>query len=174
MKKIVCTLLSLLLLLGGALALVACNAASAPEIPEGYQKFADDCLSFAYPENWKKSTGSTVILTNPTGAGNNITVVYEPQTDLYKNMTAQTFIDTIKPSFDAVNMSIYGVSVTQTTSNGQDVTKINYTASLSGVTMEQTVFVITVDDRTYSVTVTETAQDDALVDTVFNTLYPIQ
>ena len=173
MKMIVRALLALLLVLGVALSLAACSSTPPPEIPEGFQVFEDGYLSFAFPNSWEKTGASTVILTPPEGKGNNVTVVYEEKTDLYENMTVDDFNKTVKPSFDAVDMAVTDVTVEQTTSNGQNVTKLNYSASLSDVSMEQTTFVITIRDRTYSVTVTEINQDDLLVRTVFDTLFPV-
>ncbi len=173
MKKILCIALATLLVLGSMLALAACGA-KAPEIPEGYQVYEYDALSFAYPEDWNKTDGSTAILTNPTGVGNNITVVYEAKTDLFETMTVESFNELFKPTFEAMGMSVSNVTINQKTSNGLDVTEINYTATMVGMTMEQTLFVVTIGDRTYTVTVTEATQDDTLVSNVFKTLYEVK
>lgn len=170
MKKISSIALAALLVLGSMLAFASCKA-NAPEIPEGYQVYENGDLSFAYPENWTKDDSSTVLLMNPTGIGNNITVVYEGKTDMYAEMTVETFDELLRPAFEAMGMTLSNVTVKQKTSNGLDVTEINYTAKFMGTTMEQTGFIVTVGDRTYTVTVTETTQDDTLVSNVFNTLY---
>lgn len=173
MRKISCIALAALLVLGSMLALASCGA-KAPEIPEGYQVYENQGLSFAYPEDWTKTDGSTVILINPTGIGNNITVVYEGKTDMYAEMTAESFDELMRPTYEAMGMTLSNVTVNQKTSNGLDVTEINYTAKVMGVTMEQTAFITTIGDRTYTVTVTETTQDDTLVSNVFNTLYEVK
>ena len=173
MKKISCIALAVLLMLGSMLAFSSCNAKT-PEIPEGYQVYENGGLSFAYPENWTKTDGSTVILINPTGIGNNITVVYEGKTDMYAEMTAESFNELLKPTYEAMGMTLSNVTVNQKTSNGLDVTEINYTAKVMDTTMEQTAFIATIGDRTYTVTITETTQDDTLVSNVFNTLYEVK
>ena len=168
MKKISCIALAALLVLGSMLALASCGA-KAPEIPEGYQVYENGGLSFAYPEDWTKTDGSTVLLINPTGVGNNITVVYEAKYN-HKDLTIDTFNEQMKPAYEAMGMTVSNATVTQKTSNGLDVTEIHYTAKMMGVTMEQTAFITNIGDRTYTVTVTETTQDDTLVSNVFNTL----
>lgn len=172
MKKISCIALAALLVLGSMLALASCGA-KAPEIPEGYQVYENGGLSFAYPEDWTKTDGSTVLLINPTGIGNNITVVYESKYN-HKDLTLDTFNEQMKPSYEAMGMTVSNATVEHKTSNGLDVTEINYTAKMMGVTMEQTAFITTIGDRTYTVTVTETTQDDTLVSNVFNTLYEVK
>lgn len=170
MKKILCITLATLLVLGSMLAFSACGA-KAPEIPEGYQVYEDGSLSFAYPEDWTKNSGSTVILMNPAGVGNNITVVYEAKTDVYEKMTVESFNTDMKPAYEAMGMTVSNVSITNQETNGLDVVELSYTAKMMGVSMEQTAFITTIGDRTYTVTVTETTQDDTLVSNVFNTLY---
>ena len=41
---------------------------------------------------------------------------------------------------------------------------------MNGVTMKQSLFIVTVGSKTYTVTVTETTPDTTLVNNVFNTL----
>ncbi len=153
-------------------ALVACGGkVKAPEIPDGYQKYDNGALSFAYPADWSANSGSVVTLTNPSGAGNNITVVYEAKTDMYDDLTAESFGTMMQPTYEAMGMKISDVKVEKKTANGLDVVQITYNAKLAGVSLSQTAFITTVGDSTYSVTVTEMTEDDELVKTVFETLY---
>ena len=142
-----------------------------PTIPEGYKLYDNGDISFAYPDDWTKTDGSTVMLMNPTGAGNNITVVYEAKTDIYDDMTISDFNDMFKPVFEAMGMTITNPSVSNSTNdNGLKIAKISYTVSSSGVNMKQTMYIMTVGQRTYTVTVTESTSDAALVKNVFDTL----
>ena len=58
-----------------------------PTIPEGYKLYDNGDISFAYPADWVKTDGGVVILTNKSGAGNNITVTYEAKNTIYDTFT---------------------------------------------------------------------------------------
>ena len=112
MKKILCALLALLLLIGCTFTFASCNTPNDQKpndtqqgeneddkkqeegedqkdivIPEDYVVYDDGKISFAYPKNWTKQNGSVVILTGTNG--NNITVVYEPKTNMYDDLTIE-------------------------------------------------------------------------------------
>lgn len=175
MKRVVRLLLVTLLLLGCISGITACGgAAKAPEIPEGYKAYDNGSLSFAYPEDWNANSGSVVTLVNPTGIGNNITVVQEAKTDMYDDLTAESFGTMMQPTYEAMGMKVSDVQVEKKTTNGLDVVQITYNAKLAGVSMSQTAFITTIGDSTYTVTVTETTADDVLVSTVFETLYAVK
>ncbi len=182
MKKAFRIILTLCIMLTLAFALTACDKQGATPtaqptpvptvtIPEGYIMYDNGSISFVYPQNWSKTDASVTMLINPTGVGNNITVAYEAKSDIYKTMTVDSFNTTLKPSMDAVGMNVTGVSVEQKTNAlGNSIPTISYTASMSGVSIKQTLFVIDSGDKNYIVTVTETNADRQLVDNVFNTL----
>lgn len=188
MKKFLCALFAALLTVCSAFALCACNSDPAqtttaaptkqpPVIPEGYALYSDGTIAFSYPGNWSKTVqGNITVLTNPTGQGNNITVTYEPKTDMYATMTAQDFTDVIKPTYDALGLEISGVSVTQTTNDFYEIaiTRISFTTKAGTVSMAQTLFIHTFGERTYSVSVTEATSDVTLRETVFQTLHQAQ
>ena len=74
-------------------------------------------------------------------------------------------------------MNTYGFRVSdfklsQTKNDFVDkITKMTCTTTAENTsTMKQTMFVVTVGNRTYTITVTESTADQELVDTVFNTL----
>ena len=142
---------------------------TAPECPEGYKLYESERISFAYPENWIKQDGSVVILMNSV-TGNNITVVYEAKTTMYDNMTVSSFNEMFAPAFQASGMTASNVQITQTTANGLKIIKITYDATVSGVSMSQTLLITNIGDRTYSVSVTEVVKDSELVNTVLETI----
>ncbi len=140
-------------------------------IPEGYKLYENDDISFAYPEDWEVTDGSTVIITDLLNGGNNITVVYEPKTDIYDDMEISDFNEMFKPVFEAMGMNVTNPDVDSATNdNGLKMTKIAYSASTQGIAMKQTLYITTVGSRTYTVTVTETTSDAELVENVFDTL----
>ena len=142
-----------------------------PTIPDGYKLYDNGSISFAYPDDWSMTDGSTVILINPEGYGNNITVVYEAKNTIYDDMTVEDFNELLKPSFEAMGFSVSNPEVSIIKNKaGVTVTKMTYTATVDGISMQQTIFVTTANNRSYSITVTETWNDDELVETVFNTL----
>lgn len=184
MKKIICYLLALCMAFCCVLALVACGGDETPDsssleassevsagyvLPEGYQLYENGYVSFAYPSDWTVTDGSTVILQN-TENTNNITVVYENATDMYENMTTESFVADLQPTLEAMGMTVSGVKVTQKENGGLAVTEMTYTIAFNGVSMGQTVYAVTVSDRTYSVTVTEVVPDSALVTNVYDSL----
>ena len=140
-----------------------------PTIPEGYKLYDNGNISFAYPDDWTITDGSTVLIT--AGAGNNITVVYEAKTNMYEDMTMDDFNEMFVPAYEAMGMTVSNASVNSTTNdNDVKITKISYKATASGVTMKQTLYITTAGQRTYTVTVTETTNDATLVKNVFDTL----
>lgn len=171
MKRLFCSILALLLI---CLAITACGGTKGTPIPDGYQLYDNGAIAFAYPGDWTITDGSTVILVNPSGVGNNITVVYEAKNDFYKTMGVSDFETQLQPVFEQMGMVISNVSVEQTENqSGLAITKISYSNTVSGVQMQQTMYIITAGDKTYTVTVTETTPDAELVENVFNTLKAI-
>ncbi len=171
MKRTISLLLALLL---SVLALAACGGEKEEkiEIPEGYTVYENDALSFAYPEEWTKTDGSTVTLTGKNG--NNITVVYEAKTDAYEKWTTESYKTDMIPIYEGMGFTIKNPKVEQTETNGLKITKITHTATMGGKTMDQTQYVATIGDSTYTVTVTEVESDDALVQNVFDTLCKVK
>lgn len=179
MKKIVLTL-SVLLVLILALAMTSCGGntettTQAPDtteapLPAGYTLYDNGDISFAYPEKLSKTDGSTVILTDMT-TGNNITVVYEAKTDMYAKMDNNDYAEQFKPMFEAMGMTIAKYNVEQIKNEkGSSLTKVTHTASVEGISMDQTMLITTVGNKTYTVTVTEVVNDDAFVNNVLNSL----
>lgn len=177
MKRYLCLVLALLMILL-SFSLTACkdtdkndDKETEASIPEGYKLYENEVLSFAYPEDWTLQDGSTVMLVNPTGTGNNITVVYEAKTDMYETMSLSDFNKQLKPMFEAMGVRVSGTTVDQVTNpNDLDITKITMSSTVSNVTMKQNLFIITVGERTYTITVTEATSDANLPKNVFNTL----
>lgn len=153
------------------LCLASCGETKEVPIPEGYQVYDNGTISFAYPEGWTKQDGSTVILTDSEGSGNNITVVYENKNDMYASMDVEGFNTQLKPALEAMGMSVSNVTVTQTkNAGGVAITKLSYSASYMGVSMSQNLYITTVKDKTYTITVTEAKSDVKLRNNVFDTI----
>ena len=180
MKRIVSALLALLLVVGCIFTLTGCDSADKdkdenkkPVIPSGYLEYKNEAISFAYPEGWTKQDGSVTILSD-AATGNNITVVYEAKTDMYEKMTVDEFDSTLKPQMEAAGLSISNVSIKKEKTNNLDLVKIAFDTVAMGITMKQTLLVATVGERTYTVSVTETKSDSALLSNVVKTLYGLK
>jgi hypothetical protein len=141
----------------------------APVIPDGYTKYNNGDMSFAYPSDWVKTDGSVTILSDKTNS-NNITVAYEAKTDMYDTFTVADFNSMIKPAYDAMGMSISNVKIEHKTVNGEKINVFSFTNVTSGRTMTQTQYIFNAGTRTYVVTVTETTRDTTLVKTVIDTI----
>lgn len=146
------------------------TATTAIVIPASCQKYSDGYISFAYPKAWTKTNGSVTILTDPSGSGNNITVVYENKNTYYDTLTLATFNSQMKPSYEAMGMQISGASVTRKTFNGENVLVISYSARVQSRNVKQTQYVLHSGARTYTVTVSEFANDGTLTQNVTGTL----
>ena len=86
-------------------------------------------------------------------------------------MTLSDFNNELKPALESMGLTISNAAVSQT-KNAADlaITKISYKATVAGVGMKQTLYITTVGNKTYTVTVTEVQTDETLRKTVFNTL----
>ncbi|MBE6531318.1 MAG: hypothetical protein E7679_04425 [Ruminococcaceae bacterium] len=113
------------------------------------------------------------ILQNPQNM-NNITVVSEDATDIYNDMTTESFEEEYAPIYEMLGMPLTNVKVSHKTTNGLDVVVISYDAELSGVIMKQTQYVTTVGEYTYTISITEGVADPALAENVFNTLKEVK
>lgn len=191
MKRILVALLTFALAFSMTFTLASCNGGDSSNggdtttpapveettvpTPASYTLYDNGKISFAYPSTWTKQAGSVDTLMNESGAGNNITVAYEQYSDIYKKMDVASFNTLLKPSLAAMGMTTSNVTVSQITNkNKVDITKITYNASMSGVAMKQTLFVVAAGNMNYVVTVTETKTDAALVNNVLDTLYIIK
>ena len=163
------SLILAIMLFCGCFLFVSCGKEA--KIPDDYQIYTDDMISFAYPDSWTKTDGDTVILIGETKIGNNITVVYEEENHFYETVTLKIFEEQMQPDLEKIGISISDVNIAQTKNDSDlKITKISYTASFSGQTMKQTLLITTVKDRTYTVTVTEAVSDTELLNNVFTTL----
>ncbi len=168
MKKIV----SLILVCVLTLCLLCACGDEKSGIPEGYTLYENDDISFAYPEDWSKTDGSVMTLAGENG--NNVTVVYEAKTDVYEKLTTESFKTNVLPLYTQMGLTVTNPSVEQTETNGLSVTKISQTMSVLTQEMDQTQYITTIDDKTYTITVTEVVADDTLVQTVFDTLTKVE
>lgn len=139
--------------------------------PDGYQLFENDAIAFAYPEGWVKTDGSVVILQDSTGTGNNITVAHEAANAFYGTMTMEDFNTQVKPVYEAMGMTISNATLEHVENDhGLKLLVMAFDNTISGTTMRQTQYVVTLGDYTYTVTTTEVAADEEMVQVVLDTL----
>lgn len=178
MKRFFCLVLTLLLALcvlcscgapAGGTTETSATTVPAPVIPDGYTKYNNGDMSFAYPSDWMKTDGSVTILSDKTD-GNNITVAYEAKTDAYDKFTVADFNSMMKPAYEAMGMSVSNVKIEHKTVNGEKINVISFTNVAAGRTMTQTQYIFGAGARTYIVTVTEFTRDATLVKTVLDTI----
>ena len=138
--------------------------------PDGYKLYAKDGISFAYPENWNKDD-STGIASAPNGQ-KNIVVTYEEATTMYDNLTADQFYAMFAPMYEQLGWTISNVSAKTVTTNGLTVHVYSFETVLPqpSAPMIQTLFLTTVGNRTYSVSLTENAVDEAIASTILATI----
>ena len=202
MKRIVCMLLALLLMIGCICTLASCvkedpktdDNTEDPKtedpttednkdednkedekngeivIPEGYTLYNDGKISFAYPKTWTKQDGSVTIIQSTNG--NNISVAYEAKSDVYVNMTLETYNATLKPLYEAMGMTVSNVKIEKKETNGQQIVIISQKTTVNGMTMQQTQYIMAAGDLNYTVTVTEVVTDTELREIVFETYAP--
>ena len=185
MKKILALIMALIMLCLCAFTFVACGDDDKDDkddkdvtttkeptpIPAGYKKFDNGDIYFGYPESWSKMEQSGVSIIMGTTNTNNITVAGEAKTDLYENMDVDEFDTLIKPQLTAQGITVTNVAISNVQNdNGAKITKITLNASVQGITMKQTMLILSTDDKTYCVTITEATTDSDLVSNVFETL----
>jgi hypothetical protein len=191
MKKLLCLLLAMTMLMGSLFILSACDekdkkdkddegesteevVASAPDVPKGYALYENDHIYFVYPEKWTPNSlgdnAGALILDGTTG--NNITAVGEVYSNIYKDMTVESFNSLIKPSLDSQGLSVSGVKISQVkNARNTELTKISYTVkNAAGTSMKQTIYVVASGDLNYAINVTEVKSVSGLLDTVFNSI----
>ena len=173
MKRTFISVVALMLAVLTVFTFTACTSNEpTAQIPEGYKLFDNGAVSFAYPDDWSSSDNDGVaMLVNPSGAGNNITVASEVKSDLYKNMTTESFATELKPTFESYGMTVSGARVEQLTNKaGTALTKISFNTSMNGVSMTQTMLIVPSGIKNYIVTVTETSSAPELVENALDTL----
>ena len=135
-----------------------------------YQTYKNQAIVFNYPNTMADMSEDGMGLLYAAN-GNNITVAAEAKNDYYATMDVKAFNETMKPVFESMGMVISEVSVEQIKNvNALALTKIVFTNQYMNTTMKQTLFITTVGNETYTVTVTEAVADASLVEMVFTTL----
>lgn len=138
------------------------------EAPDGYTVYSNDDIAFAYPEDWTKTDGSVTMLVNASGVGNNITVAYEAKNTAYESLTASEWESTME---QLTGMSLSNVSISKVTNEaGVSMTKVSQKVTTNGVTMTQTLFIVHVGSKTYTISTTFASGDNSFVDVAFDTL----
>ena len=147
----------------------ATTATTAPA-PEGCELYVKDGIVFAYPDDWNKDA-STGIISAPNGQ-KNIVVTYEDATTMYDNLSADQFYAMFAPMYAQLGWTISNVSARTATTNGLSVNVYSFETTLpqASAPMIQTLFTVTVGSRTYSIALSENSVDEALANTIIDTL----
>ena len=188
MKKLLCTLLALMMIFGSLFVLSACDekdkdkddqsteesAAPTPQVPVGYELYENEDIAFVYPKGWSKTeiVGGSGVMLLDGNTGNNITAVGEQYSEIYKTMTIEDFNKLLKPTLEAQGMTVSGVKIEQVKGKENlEITKISYDLKAStGVSLKQTIYIVPAGSLNYSVNVTTVKTVDGLLDNVFNSL----
>ena len=178
MKKTLALALALIMLCLSAFTFVACGGddddtttKEPTPIPTGYKKYDNGDIYFGYPDSWGKMEQDGVTIIMGSASNNNITVASEEKTNMYETMDVDDFNLIIKPQLEGQGITVSNVNISNVKNdNGIKITKITLTASAYGISMSQTLFIVSTKDATYSVTVTEAQTEPGLVDTIFATL----
>ncbi len=137
--------------------------------------YKDEYIQFNYPERWDSKYGTITVFTKPDGSNNNITVAYEAKNTYYDTLTIESYLAEMGPVYDQMGMRIINPSLAKSTNiNGAYVISISYDVEAMveevKVTMQQTLYILTSGDRTYTVTFTERVNDDDKVTALYNSL----
>ena len=141
-----------------------------PSAPDGDELYANAGVVFAYPEGWTKNDANGIIVS--PNRQSNIMVTYEDATDVYHNLSADDFAAVMEPTYSTMGMSMSNVTARTEVSNGLSIRvfKFNTTVIAQSATMTQTLFVVTLGTRTYSVALSENTPDEAIANTIIETL----
>lgn len=153
-------------------------------IPEGYAKFEDEYISFAYPSSWSSEADSelyaleneelTVAVAKFTDVEKNnfIAAMYTAKTGKYENLTTEAYR---APMEEALGITFEECSVEQKSKGETKITKIYYKIDLFGLINLRTFYYLTSGDRTYCVDISETDEPvEGLTDTVYDTLLALK
>lgn len=148
----------------------ASTTASTAPAPEGCELYVKDGIVFAYPNDWNKDASSGII-SAPNGQ-KNIVVSYEDATTMYDNLSADQFYAMFAPMYAQLGWTISNVSARTATTNGLSVNVYSFETTLpqASAPMIQTLFTVTVGSRTYSIALSENSVDEALANTIIDTL----
>ena len=149
---------------------VATTAKPEPVIPKGYKLYTGKVVSFAYPETWELYDEDGIVMMQEGESGNNVNLVEEPKTDIYDKLTIEQFNSEFKPFYEELGMSVSNVKLERKEVNGINVTILSFKTSIESISMNQTQYIFTEGDLTYSVTITEVTADAALALNVLNSL----
>ena len=143
-------------------------------LPNGYKLFSNEYISFIrpYSDDWDESESDTFALFMNQRTGNMVDVVYEPKTDYYDNMTEERFNHQLKPYYENISgYEILSVDIDYVSNdNGLNITRFIMPTKSPDFSMKQTMFIVTVSDRTYVITIWEIEDEPELVNNIFNSL----
>lgn len=139
--------------------------------PEGYSLFNNGTLTFAYPHGWVVSQDTLVFIQDASGNRNNITVATEDKTDQYDDLTVESYHEMMGSIFEGYGGSIANVAVEHTVNgHGTAVIVASCDATLFDTSMKQTQFIVTVGEKTYTITSTEVIEHAEMTQAIFDTL----
>ena len=141
-------------------------------VPEGYLLYQDGYISLAYPKNWVKTEQDGAYMLSGGALGDNFVLIdWDTATsDAYQEITVQDAIENLTPVAESEGAELSGVTVEKKIKGPLTVMEMQYTLTVMGVSVENTVFLVRVDDRLYTLTLCEYQQDDDMIKAVYHTL----
>ncbi len=144
---------------------------AAPKVPNGYKLYNGEGFSVAYPKTWTDSGMEGMILFQNASTGSSFNIVSEAKTNAYDNMTVDSFNSTFKPVYEAMGMAVSNPKVDYKTIDGVKVLFLSFDVEMSGVSMKMAQFVFSLENSTYSITVSEVKGSDAgVINAMFGSL----
>lgn len=144
---------------------------AAPKVPNGYKLYNGEGFSFAYPETWTDSGMQGVVFFQNASTGSSLNVVSEIKTSEYDNITIDSFNAIYKPAYESVGMAVSNPKVNYETIDGVRVLNLSFDVEMSGVSMKMAQFVFSLENSTYSITVSEVkGADSGVINTVYDSL----
>lgn len=151
---------------------VKVRQATAAWVPEGGALYQDGYISFAYPESWIKTEQDGADMLSGGELGDNFVLVdWDTATDdAYQEITVQDAIENLTPVAESAGAELSDVSVEKRIKGPLTVVEMKYVLTVMGLPVENTVFLVRVDDRLYVLTLCEYQQDDDMIEVVYHTL----
>ena len=131
--------------------------------------YYNDDITFVLPENYMKLDTETVSSYFDITSGNEVTVLYADALTLYDDMTTELFTALFKESYEADGTVISDISVTHEEIDGFKLTHIYYASEKDGKTQRNTQYIVTVEDTTYFVNITENTEENTLSKKILDT-----
>ena len=138
----------------------ATTEAPAPSIPNGYKLYNGEGFTVAYPSTWENVGTEEMDMYRDAVSGDNFNVVSEEKTDIYDNMTLESFNTEYIPVYESIGMVVTNAKLEHKTVEGIKVLYLTFDVSVESVNMNMGQCSFTVGDKTYTVTVTQVTDKD--------------